>query len=215
MTIKKHIKKFGFESKNNKLDFRYKIELADDDKYMKKSMTMSRLARCKLSVYESRIWHMDMANTRRLSFSLGFLFEEKHILDYFKITDSESKDLQYLPAMDKLKFLRYYFQKTHKYSYEFDTFYSLFNKANTVLFHTLESMLIYYPRIIQRLFVPKFFHDRNKTNFLKELRFIGVYDKIDRVGFSEFPDIFGRKLYEYRKKTTNPNTVTISPADND
>ena len=89
MTIKKHIKKFGFESKNNKLDFKYKIELADDDKYMKKSMTMSRLARCKLSVYESRIWHMDMANTRRLSFSLGFLYEEKHVLDYFKITDSE------------------------------------------------------------------------------------------------------------------------------
>ena len=61
-------------------------------------------------------------------------------------------------------------------------------------------MLIYCPRKIQRLYVSKFFHDRKKTNFLKELNFVGVYDKIDRVGFSEFPDVFGRKLYEYRKK---------------
>ena len=63
---------------------------------------------------------MGMANTRRLSFSLGFLYEEKHVPDYFKITDSESKNVQYLPAVDKLKFLRYYSQKTHQYSYEFD-----------------------------------------------------------------------------------------------
>ena len=38
-------------------------------------------------------------------------------------------------------------------------------------------MLIYYPRKIQRLFVPKYFHNKNKTNFLKELNFVGVYDK--------------------------------------
>ena len=163
-------------------------------------MTMGRLATCKLNVDESRIWHMDMANTRRLSFSLGFFYEEKHFLDYYKTTDSKSKSLQYLPSKEKLHFLRYYLQKTHLKSYEFDMFYSLQNKANTVLFHELENMLIYYPRKIQRLYVPKFFHDRKKTNFLKELNFVGVYDKIDRVGFSEFPDVFGRKLYEYRKK---------------
>ena len=38
-------------------------------------------------------------------------------------------------------------------------------------------MLIYYPHKIQRLFVPKYFHNKNKTNFLKELNFVGVYDK--------------------------------------
>ena len=57
-----------------------------------------------------------------------------------------------------------------------------------------------YSLKIQRLFVPKFFHYRNKTNFLKELKFIGVYNKIDRVNFSEFPDNFGRKLYENEQK---------------
>ena len=70
-----------------------------------------------------------------------------------------------------------------------------------------------YPRKIQRLFVPNFFYDRNKTNFLKELNFVEIYDKIDRVGFSEYLDVFGRKRYEYRKK--NPNTITVSPSDND
>ena len=74
---------------------------------MTKSITMSRLARCTLNVDESRI----LDKTRRLSFSLGFLYEEKRVLDKFKITESESKNLQYLPAMDKLKFFQYYSEK--------------------------------------------------------------------------------------------------------
>lgn len=56
----------------------------------------------------------------------------------------------------------------------------MFNKPPTVLFHAFESMLIYYPRKIERLFVPKFFHDRSDKNFLKSLKFVGEYDKIDR-----------------------------------
>ena len=88
-------------------------------------MTMDKPARCKFNVDESGIWHMDMANTRRLSFSLGFFYEEKHFLDYYKTTDSKSKSLQYLPSKEKLHFLRYYLQKTHLKSYEFDMFYSL------------------------------------------------------------------------------------------
>ena len=58
---------------NRKINFKHRIELTGSNKFMKKRMTMGRLARCRLNVDESRIWHMDMANTRRLSFSLGFL----------------------------------------------------------------------------------------------------------------------------------------------
>ena len=36
---------------------------------------------------------------------------KKRVLDNFKITESESKNLQYLPAMDKLKFFQYYSEK--------------------------------------------------------------------------------------------------------
>ena len=48
---------------------------------MTKSITMSRLARRTLNMDESRI----LAKRRRLSFSLGFLYEEKRVLDNFKI----------------------------------------------------------------------------------------------------------------------------------
>ena len=116
---------------------------------MKKSMTIGRHAICKLNEDESRIRHMNMAATRRLWFSLVFLYEEKHVVAYFKIRDSESKSLQYLPGKQKLQFLRYYSQKNHEYSYEFDMFYSLYNKANNVLFHSLENMLFYYPILYQ------------------------------------------------------------------
>ena len=61
-------------------------------------------------------------------------------------------------------------------------------------------MLIYFPCKIQRLFVPKFFHDRNKTNFLKELNFVGIYDKMDRVGFSEYPDVLVENVMSIEKK---------------
>ena len=60
-----------------------------------------------------------------------------------------------------------------------------------------------------------FFYDRNKTNFLKELNFVGIYDKIERVGFSKYLDVFGRKRYKDRKKNVDPNTITVSPSDND
>ena len=73
-------------------------------------------------------------------------------------------------------------------------FYSRFNKTRTVLFHAIESMIVYYSRKIQRLFVPKFYHDRNKRNFLKNLKYIGEYDKFDRKIFSEFRDLLGKNI---------------------
>ena len=33
--------------------------------------------------------------------------------------------------------------------------------------------------------MPKFFHDRNTVNFLKELQFVREFDTIDKTGFSE------------------------------
>ena len=49
---------------------------------------------------------------------------------------------------------------------------------------------------VQRLFVPRFYHDRRKTNFLRELKFKGEEKEIDETGFSE-EKLLGRKLYEY------------------
>ena len=56
-----------------------------------------------------------------------------------------------------------------------------------------------YAGRIDRLFVPRFYHDRGNTNFLKDLKYIGEKNIINEKGFCEFTEI-GRKLYEYRKK---------------
>ena len=43
---------------------------------------------------------------------------------------------------------------------------------------------------------------------------MGKYDKIDTKGFSEFPDLLGRKFYEYRKPIAEPKTISVKIADN-
>ena len=52
---------------------------------------------------------------------------------------------------------------------------------------------------IQRLFVPRFYHDRRNTNFLRGLTFVGEKKEIDEIGFSGM-EILGRKLYKYSRK---------------
>ena len=43
----------------------------------------------------------------------------------------------------------------------------------------------FYRKKIELSFVPKFYHDRNTVNFLKELQFVGEFDTIDKTVFSE------------------------------
>ena len=57
-----------------------------------------------------------------------------------------------------------------------------------------------YAGRIDGLFAPRFYQDRRNTNFLKDLKYIGEKNIINKNGFCEFTEI-GRKLYEYRKKT--------------
>ena len=59
--------------------------------------------------------------------------------------------------------------------------------SNLTLFYLVIQIqnLFFIGKKIERLFVPKFFHDRNTVNFLKELQFVGEFDTIDKTGFSE------------------------------
>lgn len=50
-----------------------------------------------------------------------------------------------------------------------------------------------YTGRIDRLFVPRFYHDRRNTNFLKYLKYIGEKNIINEKGFCDFNEI-GRKL---------------------
>ena len=60
---------------------------------------------------------------------------------------------------------------------------------------------------IEGLFVPKFYHEKRSQNFLKTLNYIGERDSIDDKGYSEFPDEFGIKLYEYQKDPAHNKTT--------
>ena len=65
---------------------------------------------------------------------------------------------------------------------------------------------------IQRLFVPRFFHYRRQTNFLKYMRFVGQKPYINEPQFSKFKPL-GRKLYEYR--AINQNILEFRPQEID
>lgn len=68
----------------------------------------------------------------------------------------------------------------------------------------------------QRLFVPKFYHDRRDKNFLKGLIYVGEKAEIDEKYFQEAKEeILGRKLYEYQINRNNKRPTTINPKDID
>ena len=73
----------------------------------------------------------------------------------------------------------------------------------------------FYRKKIELSFVPKFYHDRNTVNFLKELQFVGEFDTTDKIGLSEIPAVFGRNLYEYRTKSGAASNKFIEAKDND
>ena len=47
------------------------------------------------------------------------------------------------------------------------------------------NIFIVYPHQTQRIFVPKYYHDRRRTNFLKNLRFVGEKLELDKRYFQE------------------------------
>lgn len=208
-----HLKKIGFEWENEKVAFKYSITLSKDERNLVKKMTMSRHARCKIFNDETLIWNMDVADKKRFHYTTGYLEDHANVLSMFKTKDS--KNLRWLSAKEKLIFLSTYSIKHHKDTTGRDIFYSVYNRTSPVLFHGVPSILVYYPRKIQCLFVPKIFHENSNTNFLKELKYIGERTDIDTPGYSEFPNEFGRNLYEYRNKTSDPQTITLTIDDQD
>ena len=78
-----------------------------------------------------------------------------------------------------------------------------------------ENTFILYKYRIHRLFVPKFFHDRRNTNFLKKLRYIREHKPKNKI-LTE-PVNFGRRHFEYGNYRYNPNEAggePLHPLDN-
>ena len=95
-----------------------------------------------------------------------------------------------------------------------DEFYSGINKSFVVLSHALSNTVLRFTDRIQRLFVPKFYHDRKDKNVLKDLIYIGEKKEIDEKCFFEVP-LLGRKLYEYQINRNKKRPKTIHPKNLD
>ena len=54
----------------------------------------------------------------------------------------------------------------------------------------------FFRNILSNLYVPKFFHDKIQTNFLKDLKFVEVKEPENNTFFSKSKSI-GRRLYPY------------------
>ena len=74
------------------------------------------------------------------------------------------------------------------------------------------NIFIAYPHRTQRIFVPKYYHDRRRTNFLKDLRFAGEKPELDEIYFQE-NQILRRKLYEYVQSNNNTFNLTDENLD--
>ena len=122
-----------------------------------------------------------------------------------------SYDFSSMSISEKNGYLRRYSSYVHRSRPDgplYDLFYSSYNKHYTVLAHLVQLIVVRYTSRIHRLFVPKFYHDRNDTNFLQGLKYVGEKNKIDEKNFSEIAE-FGRKLYEYYKDPKNTSNLGI------
>ena len=173
-------------------------------------MTMSKHKRSELHNDEARAWNINITNGVRRSYMMGYRNQELHVLNILNIKGS----LQWAQPK-KNQYLRSYSQFVHRSTDNLDAFYSNFNKIRTVLFHAFESRLVYFDHKIKRLFETKFYHDRNNKSFLKNLQYVGEYDKIDKIYFFEFADLLGRKLYKYRKLGGDLKTILLLISDQD
>ena len=132
-------------------------------------------------------WHLNgLINDKiRLSFLVGYIFEEKKLKYFFKITNSY--EFTTLTPIKK-KFLSETTKKHKDYNPGFitlitfrglDDFYSSVNRRFVVLWWDNNVAVSRFTGRIQRLFVLPFYHDRRNTNFLRGFTFVGEKKEID------------------------------------
>ena len=74
------------------------------------------------------------------------------------------------------------------------------------------SQILFHKNKFASIFVPKFYHDKRDTNFLKFLSYVGEHGP-DNLR-CEYLQI-GRKLHEYKKKTAGSSARSIQSTDLD
>ena len=134
---------------------------------------------------------------------MGYLENTSLLKKYFKIS-GKIFDFTSLPMLKKHQWLgEYSISRNHKSSPNitgFDDLYSIYFRPHTIILKDSNFLIKKFNNRIQKLFVPRFYHDRRQTNFLKDMRFVGGHLKINEPQFCRFKSI-GRRLYEYRPTT--------------
>ena len=161
------------------------------------------------------IWHFNNSakDKSRISFLVGYIYDVKKLKDFFNITNLY--DFTALTSIRKNSYLSE-ITKAHKSNPNtrgLDEFYSSTNKNFVVLRRDSNISVRRITGRIQRLFAPRFYHDRKNTHFLRGLKFVGEKKEIDEIGFSD-TKILGRKLYEY-SRNGDQWTRSIHPRDLD
>ena len=165
-------------------------------------------------------WPKNKPFIGRTSYLMGYLYNENHVksllgitvssFDFTKLTDSRKNTFLNSIAHNKIS--------SSGFSYLESFFSSANNSSQKVI---LKCVLFFavtrFTNRIIRIFVPKFYHDRKDTTFLRGLQFVGEKSEIDEAGFSEFSSILVRKLYEYRLEPFKAykRVITINPNDLD
>ena len=183
---------------------------------------MSKNERKKIVMDESRVWNMKRTwkknssalDKSRISFSEGYLFFESRIKNEFNI-NADSFDFTKVSKREKTAKIINYLKKHHDpklndrgYSY----FFSFYPFSYAMVIFVRNNIFIVYPHRTQRIFVPKYYHDRRRTNFLKNLRFVGEKPELDERYFQE-NQILGRKLYEYVQSNNITFNLTVENLD--
>ena len=144
---------------------------------------------------------------------MGFMWADSIVKSALNIAGTE-KNLSTMTVFKKSVYPRNYSKEVHKTN-RGDVFYCNYNKPDTILFQALTPKFLFYRGEIERLFVSKFYHNRNTDNFLKELQFLGEFDTVGKIGFSENPTTFSLKICEYRTKTVATSNTFIQTKDDD
>ena len=158
-------------------------------------------------------------DSSRLSHLISYLYDEQKLKTLLKITGTEH-DFTSMTPEEKNDFLNRLTKATHKQSNLYygnsDTFHSgATNCSSVVLLYILSYAVLRYTGKIQRLFVPKLYHNRRDKSFLKNLIYIGEKKEIGEKYFYEVGTSLGRRLYKYQIDKNNKRPLNIHPRDLD
>ena len=188
------------------LEFKYTVEFSSHKKKLIKKIIISKGTRNSFFIDESRIWNfstetIDAANTR--SYLLNYMTNEHLTKEFWKLSDNVPiRNFSKKILVHKDDFIRFVDKKFNKKGN--GVLYSGNVQFETIIQPVFGNRSILYKSIVNYLGIPRYYHDRRDTSFLKYFNFFNI-KKIFTLGTN---------IYHYKKKQ-DTNRVYISRKDID